>query len=133
MTTIGLIDDHELFRSSLKLFLQTLGKYTVVLDEDDGTTFIRKLDDIYTPIDILITDYQMPEINGKEVLKTVRQKYPSTKIVFLSLFKHQDLINETIQAGAHGFLAKGIKSSELTIAGYFTQSLPSFRCKVYHP
>ncbi len=116
MITIGLIDDHELFRSSLKMFINTIGKYSVVLDEDNGMDFFKKLDRLTTPLDLLITDFQMPVIDGKEVIKTVSQKYPTTKIVILSLFKHDHLINETIQAGANGFLTKGIKSSDLKLA-----------------
>ncbi|MFZ6026040.1 MAG: response regulator [Bacteroidota bacterium] len=116
MITIGLIDDHELFRSSLKMFINTIGRYSVVLDEDNGMDFFKKLDGLSTPLDLLITDYQMPVLDGKEVIKMVSQKYPATKIVILSLFKHDHLINETLQAGASGFLTKGIKSSDLKLA-----------------
>lgn len=113
MITIGLIDDHDLFRSSLKTLLTVSGFFSISIEAEDGEEFLSKLKAGNTVPDVIVTDYQMPKINGKSLIEKLRNKYPSVRIIVLSMFTHFHLVSNIIEAGASGFLSKGIRANAL--------------------
>ncbi len=113
MITIGLIDDHDLFRSSLKTLLTVSGFFSISIEAGDGEEFLSKLKAGNTVPDVIVTDYQMPKINGKSLIERLRNKYPTVRIIVLSMFTHLHLVSNIIEAGASGFLSKGIKANAL--------------------
>lgn len=113
MITIGLIDDHDLFRSSLKTLLTVSGFFSISIEAEDGEEFLSKLKAGNAVPDVIVTDYQMPKINGKSLIERLRNKYPTVRIIVLSMFTHFHLVSNIIEAGASGFLSKGIKANAL--------------------
>ncbi len=113
MITIGLIDDHDLFRTSLKTLLSVSGFFSISIEAADGEEFLSKLKLVKHIPDVIVTDFQMPKINGKSVIERLRNKNPSVRIVVLSMFTHFHLVSSIIEAGASGFLSKGIKANAL--------------------
>lgn len=111
MITIGLIDDHDLFRSSLRALLSTQKEFSVAVEADNGDVFFYKMASQFAVPDIVITDYQMPKMNGKAVVEKLKEKYPSVKTIVLSVFEHEHLIKDLIHSGAFGFLSKSIRSN----------------------
>ncbi len=108
MITIGLIDDHELFRVSLKQFLNNFQHFEVSLEAENGLDFFKKIEAGGQIPNVVITDFQMPKMNGKAVLKKLKEQYPSIKVVVLSVFEHDHLLKEMMGMGASGFLVKSI-------------------------
>ncbi len=113
MITIGLIDDHDLFRNSLRALLTASNLFSISIDASDGEEFLAKLKSESHIPDIIITDFQMPKLNGKHLIEGLKSKYPSIRIIVLSMFNHFHLISSLIQVGAYGFLSKGIKANQL--------------------
>jgi DNA-binding NarL/FixJ family response regulator len=79
----------------------------------------------------LITDYQMPQMSGIELTLQLRQKYPSVKVLMLSVSEEAEMIREAFQAGVWGYMMKRAGKAELqkailTIANgqrYFSESV----------
>lgn len=113
MITIGLIDDHDLFRSSLRTLLTVSGFFSISIEASDGEEFLSKIKSEKNIPDVIVTDFQMPKINGKVLIEKLRNKYPTVRIVVLSMFTHFHLVRSIVEAGASGFLSKGIKANAL--------------------
>lgn len=109
MSKILAIDDDSIIRSLLITILQKAG-YQVVTAAD-GNTGLR-LADAEDP-DLVITDYQMPGINGMEVLEKLRETKPSLPVIMLTAHGDIALTIKSMQAGAYDFLEKPIRMDEL--------------------
>lgn len=113
MLTIGLIDDHDLFRESLKMLLNSCENFVVSVDSKDGNGFLEKIELDKSIPDLVISDLQMPNGSGKEVLKKMKELYPKVKVIILSMFAHDHLVNDILDLKADGFLYKGINPVSL--------------------
>jgi DNA-binding NarL/FixJ family response regulator len=111
MLKIGIANDHILFRKSLILLLSTIKELHVIIEADNGKKLIDKI--VENPIDILILDIQMPEMNGYETCKLLSKKYPEIKILIISHFDTPECIMKAIESGAHGFFSKSTDPEKL--------------------
>ena len=106
MITIGLIEDHDLYRKSLKLLLESFDKFHVIIDAENGDIFLNKLASSVALPDIVITDIHMPKLDGKAVVKLLMEHYPTVKTIVLTMYSHEHIVSEVLLAGAKGFLKK---------------------------
>jgi DNA-binding NarL/FixJ family response regulator len=85
---------------------------SIVITETSPTALLKQLEHIET--DILLTDIVMPEMNGNELAKIVRNRFPSIKILALSMSGQGDVVNEMINdADICGYILKNVTRSEL--------------------
>lgn len=112
---IGIIDDHAIIRKSLKLMLSTYDSYEVVFDAGNGIEGINGLSQLTPELipEILLMDVNMPEMNGIEATSILSKKYPSMKIVALSMSDSDEVIVDMIKAGARAYLLKEIHPNQL--------------------
>jgi len=108
---ILLADDHQIFLESMSMLLDTIDGIELVGTAANGLEVLKKLQDL--PVDILICDYMMPEMNGVELTFKVRQQYPHTKVLMLTSREDFDGIKSAIQAGVKGFISKKTNKAEL--------------------
>ncbi|MEL6142086.1 MAG: response regulator transcription factor [Bacteroidota bacterium] len=101
---IALVDDQKLFRGGLKLILAKRPIFEVVFEAKDGRQFLEKFS--FEPVDIVLLDVEMPEMDGMETLKVIREKYPKLKVIMLTMHDSERLIGHLMQMGANGFLLK---------------------------
>ena len=101
---IGLVDDHRLFKSGMKVVFSYYSHFQVVLDANNGQELIEKLK--YDQPDLIMLDLIMPVMGGLEVLQFMRSHYPRMKVIVLSLYNDQALIDEVKKMGAWCFLSK---------------------------
>jgi DNA-binding NarL/FixJ family response regulator len=106
-----IVDDHEIFRSGLKMVINKLAYAKVVAEAADGVDFLHIIDEIET--DIVLMDIEMPVMNGIEATRKAIEKYPSMKIIALTMFKEDAYIQSMIEAGVKGFLIKNIRKEVL--------------------
>jgi DNA-binding NarL/FixJ family response regulator len=66
----------------------------------------------YQP-DVVITDIKMPVMDGIEVCKNIKRKFPDMMVIALSMFNDDNLIVDMLEAGARGYLLKNTNKSEL--------------------
>ena len=108
--SVAIVDDHELFRKALKYVLAQWG-YQVNLQASNGKKLIEQITDDNIP-DICITDVIMPEMNGYETIKQLKQKWPSIKIIVYSM-RIEDGLNRIPLLGSDSSVSKQADISEL--------------------
>lgn len=113
--TICLIDDHAIVRQGLKDLLEKLGGFDVVLEFENGQSFIEALP-LETPPDLYILDYSMPDLNGIEVLKHLESLKHEYKVLLLTQHFDEQIINDAYKYGARGFLNKNCSAHDLKFA-----------------
>ncbi len=114
MINIALVDDHNLFRTSLAAWLNNNDKLNVVLECENGKEL-----QLFLPkhtIDVVLLDIQMPEMDGIETCEWLTRTYPGIKILIVSFLKDVDVIYQMMQRGAHGYFSKESAPEELANA-----------------
>jgi DNA-binding NarL/FixJ family response regulator len=110
-TRILLVDDHEVVLDSLSLMLGALTGVTIVGTCTSVSAALAFL--AHQPIDVLITDLQMPGQSGLHLTQQARKLCPSLKILLLTMSDDVRSIREAVRMGAQGYVLKRAKSDEL--------------------
>jgi DNA-binding NarL/FixJ family response regulator len=114
MIRVLLVDDHPVVRAGYARLLALDSDITVVAEAACVITgYIAYLQ--YLP-DVTITDISMPNISGLELLRKIKQRDPSSKVLMSSMYDSHTLIRSAIDGGANGFVTKNSPPDNL-IAG----------------
>lgn len=97
-------DDHPIFREGLRNVIVREPDWTIVAEADDGPSALRAIQEHHP--DIAILDVAMPGLNGLAVARELHRLQLPTRIVFLTMFKEEDLFNEAMDLGALGYVLK---------------------------
>jgi DNA-binding NarL/FixJ family response regulator len=111
---IALVDDHELFREGVKELLKRYKDFTVCGAFENGQKFIDAIEKELP--DIVLMDDKMPHMDGITASKIALQKYPSLKIIGLSIDFNIYTYLEMISSGVKGYLLKSVSKDELEAA-----------------
>lgn len=104
---IAIIDDNSFLISSIKEKLSFFEEIQIKFSACDGLDLMKKLE-VNHNVDVILMDIEMPNLNGIEATKLVKQKYPQIKIVMLTVFDNDENIFNAIKAGADGYLLKDV-------------------------
>ncbi|SNS51720.1 two component transcriptional regulator, LuxR family [Ekhidna lutea] len=111
---IFLTDDHAILLGGLIKILSAEDDLEVV---GSAGTVGETLDDLTRKkVDLLITDYNLPDDDGLTLVRRVKQKYPNTKIIVLSMHDEAHLIKEILKEGVDGYILKKDSHEELVNA-----------------
>lgn len=113
---ISLVDDQQLFRTSLASLIKTVPGFTLLSEAENGKRFIEQLQADNKLPHIALIDMEMPEMNGVELNAVLQKDYPSIKTLVLSTFNQERFISKMIEAGACGYLTKNCEIEELITA-----------------
>ncbi|PKR77738.1 DNA-binding response regulator [Halalkalibacillus sediminis] len=111
MIHVYLVDDHAVLRDGLKNVLEAEATIRVVGESSAEENLIDRLKE--TKPDIVILDINMPERNGIEVLKEIKEVLPSVKVMILTMFSQEDYFYQAIELGAEGYLLKDAPTSRV--------------------
>ena len=111
---ILLVDDHAVVRSGLSKFLMVNKDLKLVGEASDGAEALQKVA-LHKP-DVVLMDLMMPGVDGVTATREIRQKYPKTKVIALTSFAEQHMVQGALQAGAVGYLQKNVTAKELGMA-----------------
>ena len=114
MIRVVIADDHHLVRQGLRLLLDRERDINVVAEVSDGHEVIEIVRSIRP--DVVVMDVEMPEINGIEATNRIREEFPDTQIVMLSMYSDPFLIRKALESGAKGYVLKQSISTELVNA-----------------
>ena len=109
-----IVDDHTLFRQTLRSYLATIENIEVVGEAGDGIDAINKT--IELKPDIVIMDFAMPNLNGIQATREIRNRSPATKILVLTMYETGNHVREILRAGASGYILKKSSAQELVSA-----------------
>lgn len=108
---VMIADDHSLIREGLKQLLEFDGTIKVVGEASNGMECLDKLDD-FNP-DVLLLDINMPEMNGIDVLKKMKENNSQIKVLILTVHNEMDYLMKAVDIGVDGYILKDSQSSEL--------------------
>ena len=111
---IMIVDDHAMLRGGLKRFLSVYPDFELVGEAGDGKEAVALFRQ-QRP-DVILMDLKLPDIDGAQATQTILAEAPETKIIALTSFQEQDLIERVLKAGAISFLMKNVSSEELAQA-----------------
>ena len=114
MIRIMIADDQELIRESLKIVLEMNEDMEVAAMASNGREALAALAKM--PIDIILMDIRMPELDGVLCTKAVKERYPDVRIIILTTFDDDDYVYSALKYGASGYLLKGGSVQELADA-----------------
>ncbi len=114
MLKVLLVDDSEILLQSLKIILEQDPELSVVGTGKNGIEALELCEKL-SP-DIVLMDVRMPECNGVEGTKLIKEKYPAIKVLILTTFDDQEYIQEAIHNGADGYVLKDINDQDLLAA-----------------
>ncbi|MEI6750586.1 MAG: response regulator transcription factor [Bacteroidota bacterium] len=111
---ILICDDHKIVRDGLRQILMQLRGRNEISEAGSGEEALELIRS--TDFNILLLDISLPDKNGLEVLKIVKEKFPSINVLMLSMHPQEQYAIRAIALGASGYLAKDAASEELLLA-----------------
>ncbi|RPI18168.1 MAG: DNA-binding response regulator [Ignavibacteriae bacterium] len=112
--SVLLADDHPIVRSGLKSELKKFPNINICGEASSGRETIDKASKLHP--DVVLLDITMPDMNGLEATKILREHQPSSKIIALTMHENKNYILEMIRLGASGYVLKDSEPGELVKA-----------------
>ena len=111
---IVLADDHTIVRQGLRSILEQQAGINVVAEAANGREAVRLTEQLKP--DVVVMDFSMPDLNGLEATRQIKQRVPETKVLILTRHANQEYVKSILSAGASGYLVKKSAAEELVIA-----------------
>jgi DNA-binding NarL/FixJ family response regulator len=111
---ILLADDHEVVRAGLRALLEEQSGWEVVAEAVDGRDAVEKASKLKP--DVVVIDIAMPSLNGLEAVRQIVKAVPNTRVLVLTMYDSDPLIQQVLQAGARGYLLKSDAGRDLVSA-----------------
>jgi NarL family two-component system response regulator LiaR len=106
-----LVDDHAVVRSGLTKFLMVNPDLELVGEASDGAEAVALVSSRQP--DVVLMDLMMPGMDGISATREIHDKYPRVRVIALTSFSEQNLVQGALQAGAVGYLQKNVTAAEL--------------------
>jgi DNA-binding NarL/FixJ family response regulator len=107
-----IVDDHKLFRQGLISLMRTREDLVEVVGEAQTGREALQLVERLQP-DVVLMDIYMPDIDGLQATKEIRQRFPKVSVVMLTSSESDEHLYEAVQLGAAGYLLKSLDATEL--------------------
>lgn len=110
-------DDHKMFIDGLMSILKDAPEFSVTTTAKNGAQVLKYLDiNGVDDLHLLVTDLTMPEMDGIELNKTVKEKYPTLKTLVVSMHIDGGMIDKLIRNNVDGYVPKNAEKEELLSA-----------------
>jgi NarL family two-component system response regulator LiaR len=111
---VMLVDDHNVVRSGLATFLRAYDDLELVAEARNGFEAVKLCREKQP--DVILMDLMMPEMDGIQSTRSILAEYPGIKIIAMTSFEDQELVQGVLAAGAISYLIKNVTSDELAKA-----------------
>ncbi|MDP2133259.1 MAG: response regulator transcription factor [Sulfuritalea sp.] len=111
MTRIMLVDDHTMVRDALRMVLEQDRTMEVVAAVGDGETALRLAQELLPAV--VVMDVALPGISGIETTRRLLARHPEIKVLALSTYLDRRIIQQMLDVGASGYIAKSAAGAEL--------------------
>jgi two-component system, NarL family, response regulator LiaR len=109
--TVLIADDHPIVRQGLRAFLDLQDEVTVIGEAATGIEAVTKVEELLP--DVVLLDLVMPDVDGIEAARRIRDVSPATKVIVLTSYADDEKIFPAIKAGAAGYLLKDVEPQEI--------------------
>jgi DNA-binding NarL/FixJ family response regulator len=128
---IIIADDHPIFRSGLRMVIETDPFLRVVAEAGNGESALARILELQP--DVVVLDINMPPPDGLAIARELHSQHSPVKAVFLTMHKDEALLNAALDAGVKGFVVKDAAANEIvgclravaTGESYFSPALSS--------
>jgi|SRR5690242_17355944 len=107
-----IVDDHQVMRKGIRALLENDPAWQVCGEAENGRQAVEKARELRP--DLIILDLTMPEMNGLEAARQIRNSSPDAKIVIFSMHESPQVRKESRDAGANAFVSKSALGDELS-------------------
>ena len=114
MIKVLLADDQELIRQSLSFVMSKQEDIEMVGTAANGCEALELVEEKQP--DVVLLDIRMPEMDGVECTRRIKQEFPGIKVIILTTFDDDDYVFDALRYGASGYLLKGVSVDGLTNA-----------------
>ena len=114
MIKILIADDHRMFVDGLVSILKAETDIKVIYTCYNGVDIFKVLKK--EPVDVILLDINLPELNGIEFTKKINKEYQDVKILALSMHNEESFVTEILKHGALGYILKNTDRNELVTA-----------------
>ncbi|AHM63143.1 response regulator containing a CheY-like receiver domain and an HTH DNA-binding domain [Flammeovirgaceae bacterium 311] len=111
MINIMIADDHKMIIDGLTSMLATEAGLQVTGEAANGKELLEKMQK--TPVDIILMDINMPELDGIETTRNVKANFPAVRVLILSMYNNPEFIRNLLEVGASGYILKNTGKEEL--------------------
>lgn len=111
---VMIVDDHSVVRSGLGAFLMVVNDLELVGEASSGEEALKKAPELQP--DVILMDLKMPGMGGVAAIRALRHDEPKIKIIALTSYIDDGLVQGALQAGANGYLMKNVQADELANA-----------------
>ena len=108
---ILIVDDHEVVRDGLSVMMGRQEDFAVVGEARNGLEAVEKASELKP--DVILMDLRMPELDGVEAMRRIREKDAGVKFIVLTTYDTDEYIFDAIEAGAKGYLLKDASREDL--------------------
>lgn len=109
-----IVDDHAVVRGGLTTFLSAFDDFELVGEAATGVEAVRLCGKRHA--EVVLMDLLMPQMDGVEATKVIRDQYPDVRVIALTSFQDQERVQAALDAGAIGYLLKNVSADELAHA-----------------
>ncbi len=113
---LALADDHNLFRKGVEELIEDFENMDIVASVANGKELIDKLTSAKVLPDVCLLDINMPEMNGFETAKKIKELWPDIKILEVSVYDSEFNVLGMLRAGAGGYILKDTQPQVLRVA-----------------
>jgi DNA-binding NarL/FixJ family response regulator len=108
------VEDHRLLRQAIKIQIEIERPSLVIKEANNGRQALLQLE--RQAFDLLITDINMPKMDGLQLAEVIKRDYPCIKVLTVSMFVDHSHISKMLEAGVDGYVSKNANNEELIIA-----------------
>ncbi len=119
MISVLLVDDQAILRQGLQALLNIEADLEIVGQASNGEEALKQIKlsfETSTPVNVVLMDLRMPIMDGVAATRAISRQYPDVKVLVLTTFNDDQLVQQAIQAGAVGYLLKDTPSEEVAQA-----------------
>ena len=110
MAKVLIVDDASFMRMTIRQMIEPHG-HEVVGEAGDGVEAVKKF--IEVKPEVVLLDITMPEMNGVEALKRMKELEPTAKVIICSAMGQQAMVAQAIQSGAKDFIVKPFQAERV--------------------
>lgn len=111
---VMLVEDHQILRKAIGTLLKMQGDITIIAEAEDGFEAVE-MARIHKP-DVVLMDIKLPGMDGIEATAKITQENHSIRVIALTLYESERLINQMLEAGASRYLTKNVCVEDLVQA-----------------
>ena len=113
-TRVAIVDDHAMVRSGLAAFISVADDLELVGEAENGNQALRLCAEERP--DVVLMDLVMPGMDGVATTRAIRERFPDIRVIALTSFPEDRLVQDVLEAGALSYLLKNVGADELARA-----------------